>query len=800
MKRGVARFSLLVVLTLVCVTSIASAAVCSNPSQTILRLSANTNAQAELWNGSGAYTQEVCYDTIFGVTYGGASPHTCTGSNEVVGLSASTNAHSEYPALTTYTTQVCYGNLICTPRQGACQGTEREIISLSANTNAQAELASSNVYTDKICCSSSGQTQPACSDGIDNDGDTRVDFPADSGCTSVSDTDETDTAPSTGSNFTLVQWQNSAGTPIGRSFSVGTAVNRTVRLVAQTQFPVGTGLTFDISEDDSVSDDSIRTLTASTGAGGQALVSLTITDADIQAGRSQFNDEDANQVSQEFYFTVRTTMPISGEVNTSQIVDVSTVQGPNVPPSTIIVAPVHRGIYFNDTTVEFRQASQDIDGDSMTYLWTITEDSFTTTNVSFNYTFRSTGQKTVTLRATDSHGAWSERQVGLVVIWNQGMVAFIQQPSHLAVLVNNTLRVRVSANDSYVVKSENACPGVTVTCLAGACPSQTQNWPAGAGCVAPFTVSQTPRGFNELYFDWTFSDGDNAGAVEGYGASTVTKQFGQPSSGLTDYKRADLSLRYTNNTAGFGGINLLKATSRSFTLLNARQCTDNGNTWVEYDYTTGQVVGTWSTLQANNRCAGADGLVGGGDDCCPTGQACTGSGSASCQPINGTSCSYYQDENECEDDDSNLAPIDPSWDSECGTSLPNGTIVTCACNWINQTTTSGNYCVFSKDYGQGTHNNTSGCTPHQCNYLPDPNGPTECINGYATVTVNAQFIGGTCAGLDTSRSACQAGNGQRTILCGRPTISLDFFGPGQFVLTLVVIAGIYLVGWLRKRV
>ena len=47
---------------------------------------------------------------------------------------------------------------------------------------------------------------PACSDGIDNDGDGRIDYPADLGCTSASDTDETNTAappPSLPSEYTF---------------------------------------------------------------------------------------------------------------------------------------------------------------------------------------------------------------------------------------------------------------------------------------------------------------------------------------------------------------------------------------------------------------------------------------------------------------------------------------------------------------------------------------------------------------------------------------------------------------------
>jgi hypothetical protein len=38
-------------------------------------------------------------------------------------------------------------------------------------------------------------SSPACSDGIDNDADSRIDFPADPGCTSATDTDEADPTP-----------------------------------------------------------------------------------------------------------------------------------------------------------------------------------------------------------------------------------------------------------------------------------------------------------------------------------------------------------------------------------------------------------------------------------------------------------------------------------------------------------------------------------------------------------------------------------------------------------------------------
>lgn len=59
----------------------------------------------------------------------------------------------------------------------------------STSTSPQATLTASTT-----ACSPP-PTSPACSDGADNDGDGKIDYPADPGCTSASDTDETDTTP-----------------------------------------------------------------------------------------------------------------------------------------------------------------------------------------------------------------------------------------------------------------------------------------------------------------------------------------------------------------------------------------------------------------------------------------------------------------------------------------------------------------------------------------------------------------------------------------------------------------------------
>lgn len=60
------------------------------------------------------------------------------------------------------------------------------------NTNGTSSTTTLDVST--LDCSAP-PPQPACSDGIDNDGDGLIDYPADPGCTSATDTDETDPAP-----------------------------------------------------------------------------------------------------------------------------------------------------------------------------------------------------------------------------------------------------------------------------------------------------------------------------------------------------------------------------------------------------------------------------------------------------------------------------------------------------------------------------------------------------------------------------------------------------------------------------
>lgn len=130
---------------------------CSNPSQTILRISAETNAHGEVFNGAGDYTTVICYDALFNAI--GDGNRSCSGTNKVVGLSASTNAHAQAQNATGYSTDICYGDMICTTRIGNCLTGEKLVLGLSADTNAHLSITNS---IENICCTVGPPPPGAC--------------------------------------------------------------------------------------------------------------------------------------------------------------------------------------------------------------------------------------------------------------------------------------------------------------------------------------------------------------------------------------------------------------------------------------------------------------------------------------------------------------------------------------------------------------------------------------------------------------------------------------------------------------
>lgn len=721
----------------------ASAAGCSaggSSNESIISLYAITNSHLALWNDSVSTPYEVCFNETFGFSYYDShmseDVHACKpgNTNAVVWLTGTANAHASTVQRAGYNVPICYGDLVCTAQTGSCPVGTSEVLSLTGTGNAHAEFASANLFLNPtlICCSTGGS-----------------------------------------SGGWSVQWRD-----VHNQQTFSTTVNKTVRLYAQTPASPGTKINFSIYDEDSFdSDDFIANVSAVTDSSGVATYDLFISDMLADKGK-----DFAETSPLEFYFFAYSPAQKSQQ---SAILEVNYTEGSNIPPTVLISSPVHRGVYYKDTTVMMNASVLD-DGMITNYLWTISDGSsnlITSTQKNFTYTFNSEGQRIITLKVTDNNGVSRETQVGVSVVASPGGLAFINVPSHMQTIINSLLIAQFSANDSYIINSSGSpCP-TSVKCIAGNCPSTTENAPNGCN-PQKITITGTPQPITQTYFNWAFNDGDDGTGLDGYAKDTINKRFGTPSTQEGD-KRADLIINYTN--AG-NGIGVLRKTSRSFTLLDARQCIDNGNTWVEYSDITGEEIARYSTLNTN-RCSGKDGLYGNADDCCPSGWACTTTG---CQPSEVDKCSDYTNKTTCNDDPFNVVKIDPFWNSAgCGT-VQNGTLVVCSCLWEGTSETSGSCNLFAN--GTSNSGNNGVCTYSSCSY--SSTATSECVNGYATVNVVANFIAGTCSGGVTQE---QCVSGPRTILCGKPTIALSFFDIWQFVSVIIFIGVIYFLAVSRRR-
>lgn len=140
--------------------SVSAANSCSDSSQIIFRLSGDTNAHAEVFNGGGGYSGEICYNQLFSnAPIPGV--RTCTGDNIVLKMSSDTNAHAEGPSGSNYNKVICYRDLSCTLR-ASCLGDEVPVVRLSDTTNAHLEMGNENSYSRILCCTSQSAPGEGC--------------------------------------------------------------------------------------------------------------------------------------------------------------------------------------------------------------------------------------------------------------------------------------------------------------------------------------------------------------------------------------------------------------------------------------------------------------------------------------------------------------------------------------------------------------------------------------------------------------------------------------------------------------
>ena len=120
----------------------------------IMGLSAATNAHAQFPYVDYPYV--LCCHFGTGDTTCSKEAHPIYGSsvpkNKVVGLSSSTNAHAEAPDQTNYLTKVCYEDLSCIASTTGCSSGEIGVVNLSAATNAH--VGTGTGFQTAICCKS----------------------------------------------------------------------------------------------------------------------------------------------------------------------------------------------------------------------------------------------------------------------------------------------------------------------------------------------------------------------------------------------------------------------------------------------------------------------------------------------------------------------------------------------------------------------------------------------------------------------------------------------------------------------
>ncbi len=708
---------------------------CSAENQTILSLYSQNNSHTAVFNVTNKDVNaqySICYDKIFGSNYTGSNnPWTCTGSNSIVKLSSVSNAHAEDATLSHYPITVCYGVLSCTLKS-TCSAGEQAILTLSSQTNAHLAVASYS-YPQKVCCLAQG--------------------------------------------FRVLGFNGASWRDRTTALSVSSASRySSVVLYAETNFTPGTAVTFEIWEKDASVDDPIRTgnanLTGVVDVQGIARANWTITDSDIAAGVGQgFFDEDYGSSDQylEFYFNASVSGKAigSGILTTSKTAGVIAGSGCEVS----IASPVHKGIYFANTSVIFAHTALP-SGSSVR--WSIAEDAIIRNEDTFTYLLATSGQKTITLQATIPGCVSVEAQIALLVIsMNADLSVFIDKPKQdesIPLANLSSVSVPFSAQDTYIINSSyNASCSGTITCLAGTCPGQTANAPPGCSNNVSVSNANPSPGFAAINFTWsTFNQGTELPAfLSGLGEVQGSRTFSRSehSSILFD-KAFKVVATYTS-----GSMNLQGSFTRNFTL---GECINRGYNFTVINNQGGIVAiqGTTnysSSIQNynSNACKGRDGNAGTSDECCPANYVCSETSGCVPKPDNAPiRCENYGTKSECERDAYGLWQYQQSsQENSCSAG-----IVVASCAWKDA------QCVLNTTIQTSAGVSMGSCYEHATNI-------SSCVNGYYRVHVDASPEG--------SLACFSCTPGEYPIPCGRPAFELPFFGSVQFIAALGILALFY---------
>ena len=735
----------------------------TNPVDVILKLSAQTGALGEVYNQQ-SFSEGVCYSDLFAGVIPSSADRTCpsNGANDVLKLQSQTNSRAEINSLSNYNVNICYGGLTCTNVAGnaACPAGSSEIVSLSANTNANIETALANSYTSssayKVCCSNNPNPPPP------------------------------PPPPAPTPAIISIGWAYYNGGPIPSSTLI--CSNSVIYAYTQTSNLVdGSPVTFNFYDEDTLPNQLIFGPTTVTTVNNIAAFPVNFADPNVANALHQFLSGSGDDVELLFEASIPAETRRSYSIRYTEDTNLCTYN----PPTISVNAPVHQGVYFANTLIDFSASCSSQSG-PMTYNWQILQNGNTITNTNpiFQQTFTQGGQATVTLTCTNLQGQSVSRQVQMLVVASPFAFVYINDPAFNGVEYTTPSgvayfprEVSFEATQTFAVDTTATC---TINCIGGNCPAQTQNSPSsctGVNGIAggPLSIALlTGNVWSGMNFDWTFWDDDwtNSGSIfDGVGKWFGSLEYDDVSENIND-KHISVSVTATN-----GAASATASFQRDFTL---GRCLNNGNTLLN---SAGQ---TQSTTQANV-CNGADGVPNSGDECCPTGQDCvnTDGGSYSCEfltnPI--ARCEDFTNANSC---NANTNPAYPL--ASNGGVLPTSACTLLRCSWIDDDSGCGlrrsQYPVTSSSGACPTQ----GCVVSDCTWTTTQ---TECVNGRKTITyTGSSSIGGLpiCAGGSNTCTREPV-----TVPCGSLNFELDFFGIKQFITTAIIVALFYLICGMRRK-
>lgn len=167
-------------------------------------------------------------------------------------------------------------------------------------------------------------------------------------------------------------------------------------------------------------------------------------------------------------------------------------------------------------------------------------------------------------------------------------------------------------------------------------------------------------------------------------------------------------------------------------------------------------------------------------ECCPSGYECSTSLSdpgckESVDNQDNLQCDFYQNKDDCLEDDRNLVEEEPLYDSN---NCDDRNDIECFCNWVNNSGEES--CTFGWD------DITDGSVDYDapsCSYISNEG---ECTDGQKSIQYSAVPL--TCPAQQAI-----------TIPCGRPVLQLPFFGMFNLIASLLAIATIYSIMFRKSK-